>query len=171
MAVIEIPNPALVALVGISGAGKSTFAARHFRPTQVLSSDFFRGLVSDDEADQSASEDAFDVLHRVAAKRLARGRLTVVDATNVQPFARAALIKLAREYDVPAVAIVFDVPVSLARERNAARPDRTFGSRVLSGMQRDLRRSYGLLAGEGFHGIHVLHGADEINAVTIHLAQ
>src|SRR5690349_10884710 len=104
MTEIDLPELALVALVGISGSGKSTFAARHFRPTQVLSSDFFRGLVADDENDQSASGDAFDALHYVAGKRLAAGRLTVVDATNVQPFARAALIKLAREHDVLPVA-------------------------------------------------------------------
>ena len=167
MTEIDIPELALVALVGISGSGKSTFAARLFRPTQVLSSDFFRGLVSDDENDQSATGDAFDALYYVAGKRLSAGRLTVVDATNVQPFARAALIKLAREHDVLPVAIVLDVPEALARERNAARPDRTFGPQVLSRMQRDLQRSYGRLAVEGFRKIHVLRGVDEINAVTI----
>jgi predicted kinase len=85
---IDVPELSLVALVGISGSGKSTFAAKHFAPTQVLSSDYFRGLVADDENDQSASADAFDVLHYVAGKRLAAGRLTVVDATNLQPHAR-----------------------------------------------------------------------------------
>src|SRR5690606_8646171 len=93
---IEIPQLALVALVGVSGSGKSTFAARHFRPTQVLSSDTFRAMVADDENDQSATADAFDLLYQVAAARLRRGRLTVVDATNVQPHARAALLKVAK---------------------------------------------------------------------------
>ena len=102
---IEIPELALVALVGISGSGKSTFARQHFKPTQVLSSDYFRGLIADDENDQSASGDAFDVLHYVAGKRLAAGRLTVVDATNLQPHARAGLIKVAREHDVLPAAI------------------------------------------------------------------
>ena len=116
---IDIPELALVALVGISGSGKSTFARRHFTPTQVLSSDYFRGLVADDENDQSASADAFDVLHYVAGKRLAAGRLTVVDATNLQPHARAGLVKVAREHDVLPVAIVLDVPEALAWERTA----------------------------------------------------
>jgi polynucleotide kinase-phosphatase len=165
--VIEIPELALVALVGISGSGKSTFARTHFTPTQVLSSDYFRGLVADDENDQSASADAFDVLHYVAAKRLAAGRLTVVDATNLQPHARAGLVKVAREHDVLPVAIVLDVPEALAWERTEARPDRTFGRQVLTRMHRDLRRSLGSLTREGFRKVHVLRGPDEIANVTI----
>jgi len=164
---IDLPELSLVALVGISGSGKSTFARQHFRPTQVLSSDYFRGLVADDENDQSASSDAFDVLHYVAGKRLAAGRLTVVDATNLQPHARAGLIRVAREHDVLPVAIVLDVPEALAWERTDARPDRTFGRQVLTRMQRDLRRSYGQLAREGFRKVHVLRGVDEIAAAEI----
>ena len=132
MTELDIPELALVALVGISGSGKSTFARAHFKPTQVLSSDYFRGLVADDENDQSASADAFDVLHYVAGKRLKAGRLTVVDATNLQSHARAGLIAVAREHDVLPVAIVLDVPESLAWARTEARADRTFG-RVLLG--------------------------------------
>jgi polynucleotide kinase-phosphatase len=164
---IDIPELSLVALVGISGSGKSTFARRHFAPTQVLSSDFFRGLVADDENDQSASADAFDALHYVAGKRLAAGRLTVVDATNVQPHARAALIRLAREHDVLPVAVVLDVPEALAWEHTQAREDRPFGRQVLTRMHRDLRRSLGSLAREGFRKVHVLRGVDEIEAAEI----
>jgi polynucleotide kinase-phosphatase len=164
---IEIPELSLVALVGISGSGKSTFARQHFKPTQVLSSDYFRGLIADDENDQSASGDAFDVLHYVAGKRLAAGRLTVVDATNLQPHARAGLIKVAREHDVLPVAIVLDVSEALAWERTEGRPDRTFGRQVLTRMHRDLRRSYNQLAREGFRKVHVLRGPEEIAAAEI----
>src|SRR3982750_179319 len=167
MTEIDVPELALVALGGISGSGKSTFAAQHFKPTQVLSSDYFRGLVADDENDQSASADAFDVLHYGAGKRLAAGRLTVVDATNLQPHARAGLIKVAREHDVLPVAIVLDVPEALAWERTGARPDRTFGRQVVTRMHRDLRRSLGRLAREGFRKVHVLRGVDEIAAAEI----
>ncbi len=167
MTEIDIPELALVALVGISGSGKSTFAREHFLPTQVLSSDYFRGLVSDDENDQSVHRDAFDVLHYVAAKRLAAGRLTVVDATNLQTHARAALVKTAREHDVLPVAVVLDVPESLAWERTQARSDRTFGRQVLTRMHRDLRRSLGQLAREGFRKVHVLRGVEEIGGATI----
>src|ERR1043165_2730585 len=95
---ITVPELALVVLIGPSGCGKSTFARKHFKTTEVLSSDYCRGLVSDDENNQAATKDAFDVLHFIARKRLVAGRLTVVDATNVQPEARKPLVELAREF-------------------------------------------------------------------------
>jgi len=127
---LTIPELSLVVLVGVTGSGKSTFARAHFKPTEVISSDFCRGLVADDENDQSASRDAFDVLHFIAGKRLAAGRLTVVDATNVQPESRKELIRLAREHDVLPVAIVLDLPEQVCAGRNAVRADRQFGPRV-----------------------------------------
>ena len=108
---------AVVALVGASGSGKSSFARKHFRPTEVLSSDFCRGLVSDDENSQAATNDAFEVLHFIASKRLTAGKLVVVDATNVQPEARKSIIALARQYHCLPVAIVFDLPRSFATNR------------------------------------------------------
>src|SRR5262245_53162089 len=107
---ISIPELSLVVLIGPSGSGKSTFARKHFKTTEVLSSDFCRGLVSDDENDQAATKDAFDVLGFIARKRLGAGRLTVVDATNVQPESRKPLVALAREHDLQAVAIVLNLP-------------------------------------------------------------
>ena len=94
--ILKIPEPSLVLLIGPSGSGKSTFASKHFKPTEILSSDFCRGLVSDDETDQTATKDAFEVLRFIAAKRLAAGKLTVIDATNVQGDARKPLLALAR---------------------------------------------------------------------------
>src|SRR5262249_50101559 len=123
---ITVPELALIVLVGPSGAGKSSFARKHFKATEVLSSDFCRGLVSDDENSQEATNDAFEVLHFVAAKRLAAGKLTVVDATNVQPEARKPLVALARQYHCLPVAIVLDVPEKVCIERNKARSDRDF---------------------------------------------
>src|SRR5258708_22683905 len=118
---LTIPELCLVVLIGPSGCGKSTFARQHFKPTEILSSDFCRGLVSDDENSQDATGDAFDVLRYVAGKRLARGLLTVIDATNVQPESRKPLVELAREHDVLPVAIVLDVPERVCHERNQAR--------------------------------------------------
>ncbi|MGH2710782.1 MAG: AAA family ATPase, partial [Actinomycetota bacterium] len=115
---IEVPELSLVVLIGPSGSGKSTFASRHFKPTEVLSSDECRALVSDDENDQTVTKEAFEVLHFIAGKRLAGGKLTVVDATNVQPEARKPLVALARDHHVLPVAIVFDLPESVCRERN-----------------------------------------------------
>src|SRR5580658_7122218 len=139
MTELGVPALSLVVLIGVSGAGKSTFARERFKPTEVISSDFCRGLVADDENDQSASADAFELLHFIVGKRLAAGRLTVVDATNVQPEARRALVTLAREYDVLPVALVLDVPESVCLARNATRPDRDFGAAVIRRQRDQLR--------------------------------
>ena len=122
--VLTVPELSLVVLVGASGSGKSTFAARHFGRYETVSSDVCRGLVSNDETDQAATGPAFELLHFIAGKRLAAGHLTVVDATNVQADARKHLLALAREHDVLPVAILFDVPESVCVQRNAARPRR-----------------------------------------------
>jgi protein phosphatase len=164
---IRIPELSLVVLVGISGSGKSTFAGAHFAPTEVISSDFCRALVSDDENDQAATADAFDVLNFIAGKRLAAGRLTVIDATSVQAAARQSLVALARRHHVLAVAIVLDLPQGTCAARNAARPDRTFGARVLRQQHDQLRRGLRGLRREGFHRVHVLSGADEVAAAVI----
>ncbi|WP_182906822.1 polynucleotide kinase-phosphatase [Microbispora sp. H13382] len=166
MTEISVPELSLVVLVGISGSGKSTFAARHFAPTQVVSSDFCRGLVADDENDQTATPEAFDLLHHIVGIRLRRGLLTVVDATNVQWEARKKLIELARSHDVLADAIVLDVAEEVARARNATRPDRAFGPHVITRQRKELRRSLGKIAKDGFRRVHVLRG-DEIDDVAV----
>ncbi|MFF7155161.1 polynucleotide kinase-phosphatase [Streptomyces sp. NPDC008139] len=165
---LPVTDLSLVVLIGATGSGKSTFAARHFKPTEVISSDFCRGLVSDDENDQSVSADAFDVLHYIAGKRLAAGRRTVVDATNVQVESRRELIKLAREYDVLPIAVVLDVPEQVCVARNAERPDRASLPRhVVQRHQRELRRSLRGLEREGFRKVHVLRGTEEIDSAEI----
>ncbi|XIE80578.1 polynucleotide kinase-phosphatase [Streptomyces sp. SBR177] len=166
--VLPVTDLSLVVLVGATGSGKSTFARRHFKPTEIVSSDFCRGLVADDENDQSASKDAFDVLHYIAGKRLAAGRLTVVDATNVQREARRQLVQLAREHDVLPIAIVLDLPEEVCSARNAARPDRAHLPRhVVQRHRRELRRSLKGLEREGFRKVHVLRGAAEVDAAEV----
>jgi protein phosphatase len=166
--VLPVTDLSLVVLIGASGSGKSTFARRHFKPTEVISSDFCRGLVSDDENDQSATRDAFDVLHYIAGKRLAAGRRTVVDATSVQSEARRQLIDLARQYDVLPIAIVLDVPEEVCAERNAARTDRAdMPRRVIQRHTRELRRSLRHLEREGFRKVHVLRGVEEVEHATV----
>ncbi|MEV6834686.1 polynucleotide kinase-phosphatase [Streptomyces sp. NPDC051133] len=166
--VLPVTDLSLVVLVGASGSGKSTFARRHFKPTEVISSDFCRGLVSDDENDQSATRDAFDVLHYIAGKRLAAGRRTVVDATSVQQDARRQLIELAKKYDVLPIAIVLDIPEEVCAERNAARTDRAdMPRRVIQRHIRELRRSLRHLEREGFRKVHVLRGVAETEQATV----
>jgi protein phosphatase len=164
---LHIPAPSLVVLVGVSGSGKSTFAARHFARTEVLSSDFFRGLVADDENDQRASADAFELLYWVAAKRLARRRLTVLDATNVHPDVRAEAVALAAEHGLPAVAIVLDLPLRVCRDRNAARPGRALDARVLSQQRAALRRGLPGISAEGFHTVHLLTTAEQLDTARV----
>ena len=164
---MNVPELSLVVLVGATGSGKSTFARAHFKPTEVISSDFCRGMVADDENDQSATPAAFELLHYIAGKRLAGGRLTVIDATNVQPEARRELVLLAREHDVLPVAIVLDLPEKLCAERNASRPDRDFGAHVLRRQRGQLRRSLTGLKREGFRMVHVLRTPEEVAAATI----
>ncbi len=164
---ITIPELSLVVLIGPSGCGKSSFARAHFKPTEVLSSDFCRGLVSDDENAQAATKDAFEVLHFVARKRLAAGHLTVVDATNVQPEARKPLVALAREFHVLPVAIVLHLPEKLCHERNQNRPDRQFGPHVVRNQSQQLRRSLRGLEREGFRHVFTLSTPEEVSSVSI----
>jgi protein phosphatase len=164
---LTIPELSLILLIGASGSGKSTFARQHFLPTEVISSDFCRGLVSDDENNQEASKDAFEVLNYIVEKRLARGHLTVVDATNVQPQDRKILLNLARQYHVFPVAIVFNLSEQICFERNQQRSDRNFGIHVVRRHTQNLKRSLGYLKQEGFRYIFKLSSPEEINAVTI----
>jgi protein phosphatase len=161
MKTIEIPELALVALIGASGSGKSTFARQHFQSTEVLSSDFFRGLVSDDENDQAATPDAFDTLYYLLAKRLARGKLTVVDATNVRTEDRKRLVEHAGKYHCFAVAIVIDTPERICQDRNHQRPDRAFGSHVVHRQIAELKRGLRGLERDGFRHVHILNGAHD----------
>jgi protein phosphatase len=164
---VAIPELSLVVLIGASGSGKSTFAREHFLPTEVLSSDTFRGLVADDENDQTVSRQAFEALHAIAAKRLEIGRLCVVDATNVQREARAPLVRLARDHHVLPVAIVLDLPERLCQERTAARADRNFGPHVVRTQRANLRRSLRGLEREGFRRVHVLRTPEDVASVGI----
>lgn len=164
---ITIPELSFVVLIGASGSGKSTFARAHFKPTEVLSSDACRALVADDENDLSSTADAFEVLHYVAAKRLRKGRLTVVDATSVKPEDRKPLVALARQQYVLPVAIVLNPPESLCHERNRERSDRSVGGHVIHNHVQQLRRSLRGLKKEGFRYVYVLSTVEEITTTQV----
>src|SRR6185436_10546564 len=164
---ISIPNLSVVVLIGPSGSGKSTFARKHFLATEVLSSDACRGMVSDDENNQAVTKEAFALLHYVAGQRLALGRLTVIDATNVQPEARKPLVELARQYHSLPVAIVLNMPEKICQERNRLRDERDFGPHVVRQQQSQLRRHLRGLAKEGFRHVFILERPEDVEGATI----
>lgn len=164
---IKLPKLSLVVLVGVSGSGKSSFAKKHFLPTEIVSSDQCRALVCDDENSPAATGDAFELVHFIAAKRLAAGKLTVIDATNVQMESRKPLVELAREYHALPVAIVLDLPERVCQDRNKSRPDRDFGNHVIRQQRSQLRRSLKSLKREGFRHVWKLLSEDEVNAATL----
>jgi protein phosphatase len=165
--VCAIPDLCLVALIGPTGSGKSTFASRHFKPTEVLSSDTFRGIVGDDPNDQSVTSEAFDALHYVAGLRLGRRRLVVVDATSVKPQDRAMLVRTARAHDVLAVAFVLNIDERICVERNKSRPDRQLGPRVVRNHLQNLRRGLRGLQREGFRYVYIFNSPAEVDAATV----
>ena len=165
---IRIPDSALVLLIGASGSGKSTFAARHFDARAVISSDQLRGALTGDEADQHATNAAFGRLHDWLDARLVAGALAVVDATNVEWMRRTELIRRARRHGRPAVAIVFDLPLELCLARNAAR-QRTVGPAVIRRQHDELRGGLDRLDLEGFSAVHVLRSDSDTDGVVVQI--
>lgn len=164
---ITIPDYCLVVLIGTSGSGKSTFAARHFKPTEVISSDYCRGVVDDDENSLDATADAFSLVHFIAETRLKRRKLAVIDATNVRAEDRAHLVGIAKRYHALAVAIVLNPGEDVCRERNKARADRQFGPHVIRNQTANLKRNINKLGKEGFRYVHELRSPEDIDAAQI----
>jgi protein phosphatase len=165
--VIDLPSDALVLLVGPAGCGKSTFARTHFAPTQVVSSDECRALVSNDESNSAASADAFALMHFITEKRLKRHRLTVADATNVHAEKREALLAIARHWRRPAFAIVFDLPAALCQERNRLRAGRQVPPAGVAAHVAALRESLPQMALEGYAAMWVLGSAEEVEHAVV----
>jgi predicted kinase len=164
---LRIPEASLVLLIGAAGSGKSTFARKHFKNTEIVSSDALRAVVSDDEGDQSASGDAFELLRLIAAMRLRRGRLTVIDATNVQAAARKSILSLAEQNSAPAIAIVFNLPMAICLARNLARPHRLVSPEVIEKQVTDLMGSLPRLKLEGFRNVYVMDNAEDIESAQL----
>ncbi len=167
---IELPPDALVVLVGIAASGKSTFASRHFTPTQILSSDALRAMITDNPSAQGATDDAFELLHRILELRLRRGRLTVVDATNVEEWARAELLAVARRHRRPCVAIVLDLPLAVALERNATRAAPRPPPAALRRQHRWLHETLHALPSEGYVAVHHRDSPEAIDAAQVTVA-
>lgn len=161
--ILNLPKFCLVSLIGATGSGKTTFARKHFHPLEILTSDFFRAVVSNDENSMEASQDAFEVLHLILQKRLTRGLLTVVDATSIQGFARRKILDIATEIGVPTVAIILNVPEQTCIERTLQRSDRPFGAKVVREHFEFLRQTMTSIYNEGFDLVYILDGVEVIN--------
>ena len=167
---LDIPGFSLVVLIGSTGSGKSTFAARHFLPTEIVSSDRCRGLVCDDETNQDVSADAFELMRDIIGKRLKHRKLAVVDATNVRAADRKAWIELARRWHALPVAIILDPGVDVCVARNANRPDRPFGAGVAQRMTTEIRKGLGGLQREGFRQVWKLGSEASIDAAKVFIS-
>ena len=154
MRTLTIPSPSLVVMVGAAGSGKTTFCLRNFRSRQIVSSDACRATLAGDAADQGVTPAAFALAHARAAERLRRGRLTVFDATSVEPGARRALLRLAERHHLPAVACVLHLPVETCSVQDRFRPDRRVGRAVIARQARQLAASLPGLRREGFTAVH-----------------
>jgi predicted kinase len=146
---VTLPDPALVVLAGASGAGKSVWAAEHYRPDEVVSSDRLRALVGSGEHDLDASADAFALLDQIVAARLRRGLTAVVDTLGLDPARRRSYLALARSSSMPAVAVLVDTDPAECRRRNRAR-DRPVPAPVLEGQLRRMRAVVTEIRGEGW---------------------
>lgn len=153
---LAITEPSLILLIGPSGSGKSTFAAKHFRPTEVISSDRCRAMLVDDESDQSISREAFAVLHHIARIRLEHQRLTVIDATNLSEAARRPLLEMARQTEIPAVAIVFNLSLAALHLNNQARTTRVVPNEAIEEQVLRLANAIPKLEKEGYVAIHLI---------------
>lgn len=163
---IKIPNLSLVVIIGVSSSGKSSFATKHFKKTEIVSSDECRAIISDDENNQAVTKDAFALLDSIIAKRMKNKRLTVVDATSVQKESRKSLIHLARKYSYIPIAIVLDIPEQICQDRHKVRQDRNFDDYVISKQYQDLKRSIRYLKYEGFKKVYILRSPETVEAVT-----
>jgi protein phosphatase len=163
--IIRLIRPSVVVLCGPAACGKSTFAAKHFRPTQIISSDQARALVCDDERDQRFQTQAFALLHFLVEQRLSINRLCVVDSTALTAAARKSLLELARRFHVPAVVLVFDVPLETCLERDAER-ERTVGQPVIERQYQLFEQTRSAIKQEGFDQVVELSVQDMGNVQT-----
>ena len=159
---LRLLRPSLVVLCGPSACGKSTFAKQHFRPTQIISSDWARALVSDDERDQRYNTQAFALVHFLVEQRLNLNRLCVVDSTALTAQARKDLLELAKRCQVPSTIIVFNVPLETCMERDEKR-ERSVGRAVVERQHQAFEQAKVVILQEGFGQVLQLQDGEQDN--------
>jgi protein phosphatase len=164
---IKLPQRTLVVLCGAAGSGKSTFAQRlveshqqqGLKVTSIVSSDYCRALVCDDETNQQVNRDSFDLFHYIIYKRMMQGRFTVADSTALQVEARHRMLGLARRHNYYTCIFVFDIPIETCILQDQAR-QRTVGEQVINYHANQLQQTLADIQGEGWHQVHVLKDID-----------
>lgn len=158
---IEVGPRTLVVLVGPPGAGKSTWARRHFQWNEIVSSDMFRMLLTDDENDMSVTREAFQFVDRVANARLRRGRLTVLDSINGRPVRRRKLVQLAHQLNCRAIVVSFQLPLEICLSRDRTRQGRTLGTDTIARIWHDVLRDLANIDQEGFDSVFSFKSDDD----------
>lgn len=162
--IVRLVRPSVVVLCGPAGCGKSTFAGRHFRPTQIISSDHCRALVCDDEQDQRYQVQAFALLDFIIEARLSINRLCVVDSTALTSSARRSLLDLARRQQVPCIVLLFEASLETCVARDLARGaqshGRSVGRLIIERQHRMFEEAKSMIPHEGFDRIEALQEQD-----------
>jgi len=156
---LRILRPSIVVLCGPAACGKSTFAQRHFRPTQIISSDWARALIADDERDQRVNGQAFALVHFLVEQRLTVNRLCVVDSTALTSQARKDLLDLAKKCQTPTTLILFDVPLETCVERDEKR-ERSVGREIVERQYEAFEQAKQTIRQEGFDQVVELTDGD-----------
>lgn len=163
-----LPRRTLLVLCGPAGCGKSTFAAQHFPETAIVSSDRCRGMICDDENDQTVTRDAFDLFHYILQKRMLLGRFCVADSVALKPYARRNLRQLSRRFGYFGCLIIFDTPAEVCIQRDRQRV-RQVGESVVLYHANLLTATLQEAPGEGWECVHILHGEGQTLEITFDL--
>jgi len=164
---LVLPQRTLLVLCGIAGAGKSTFARtfieEHYeqglRETSIVSSDYCRALICDDDTNQRASRDAFDLFYYITQKRMLQGRFTLVDSTALQAHTRRRLLELAQHASYNACLLVFKIPAATCIQRDRSRI-RIVGEEVILYQENLLRQTLRDIPNEGWSQVYIVEGQE-----------
>lgn len=162
-AIIKVPRRTLLVLCGPAGSGKSTFAVQRFPATNIVSSDYCRAMICDDENNQQVNRDAFELFHFIIQKRLSLGRFTVADSTALQPDARRKLRDLSRRFGFYGCLLIFNIPPEICLERNKSR-HRLVEEKVIPYHNNLLQQTLNSAPGEGWEQIRIL-GEQEMDTI------
>ncbi|NLC94595.1 MAG: AAA family ATPase [Bacilli bacterium] len=157
---IKVPRFSLIVLVGPNSSGKSSFAEKHFKKSEIVSLDNCRYLISDEARDPQATTKAYELMNEIITKRLSLRKLTVVDATNVLKHQRLELINLANIHHALTVAIVFNLPKDIILANNRQKVF-AVDENIIEYQYHQLEDSLATLKQEGFNSVYIINSLEE----------